>query len=348
MSAKLKAVAYDAGRRAVLLLDQRRLPAQQTTLECTTVESVYEAIRDLAVRGAPAIGIAAAFAMAMVAERSDAGDLSELRQALEDADRLLRSARPTALNLFTALDGMKKSAQGAADIEAMKRALLAEARRQEAEDEAICRAIGRHGAALLADGDRMMTYCNAGALATANGYGTALAPAYVAAEGGKRIAVTACETRPVLQGARLTAYELAESGIDVTVICDNMIASYLSAHKVSAIFVGADRVAANGDTANKIGTLGLATIARAMGVPFYVCAPTTTIDPELPSGAGVPIEERSAEEVRSLWYRAPMITDGASIYNPAFDVTPAALITGIITEDGIFEAPYDWSGVRHA
>lgn len=349
MSAKLKAVTYDPITNKLTIIDQRALPNELKYLTLSTQDDIFLAIRNLAVRGAPAIGVTAAFGMAMLGQQLQTEDPLVFLKRMASVCECLRQARPTARNLFTSLEQMMLVIQNdLSSVKEMKKALIYEALRQEKEDETICKAIGQHGAQLLSDHDRVMTYCNAGALATSNGYGTALAPVYVAQEAGMDIHVLACETRPVLQGARLTAYELASSNIDVTVMTDGMIASYLRQHSIKAIFVGADCIALNGDVANKIGTLGLAIIAQSFHIPFYVCAPSTTMDIKKLSGEDIPIEMRSASEVRNLWYKQSMITEQAHIYNPSFDVTPSTLITGIITEDGIFQAPYDFRRYGHA
>ncbi|HPA19453.1 MAG TPA: S-methyl-5-thioribose-1-phosphate isomerase [Verrucomicrobiae bacterium] len=322
----------------VRILDQTKLPAEVDFIDATTTEQVWEAIRSLRVRGAPAIGIAAAMGAAMAAgQAADRGAVTVgVLAALASAADTLSTARPTAVNLFWALDRMRCAARENSALAATELAerLAAEAQAIRDEDAAMCRAIGEHGATLLKDGDSVLTHCNAGGLATAE-FGTALAPVYVAAEQGKRISVYADETRPLLQGARLTAWELMHAGVDVTLICDSMAAHVMKERRVDVVFVGADRIAANGDAANKIGTYGVALLARAHGIPFYVLAPTSTFDLATPNGAAIPIEERAAEEVTEGFGRrtAP---GGVRVYSPAFDVTPAEIITGIICEKGIF------------
>jgi methylthioribose-1-phosphate isomerase len=325
----------------VVLIEQTRLPLDAGDVEIHDVEAMIDAIYRLAVRGAPAIGCAAAYGVVLSAQtvRDASGDAA-LARVLADADRLA-AARPTAVNRFWALDRMRAHARaavaGGADGAALAAELLAEARRVHAEDAAQCRAMGAIGAELIADGMTLLTHCNAGALAT-GGIGTALAPIYVAAEQGKRVRVFADETRPLLQGARLTAWELAEQGIDVTLITDSMAGRVMFEGKVDAVFVGSDRIARNGDVCNKIGTYTVAVLARRHGIPFYVVAPLSTFDPEMQSGAAIPIEERPAREVTDGFGRATA-PHGVHVYNPAFDVTPAELVTGIVTEVGLIEAP---------
>ena len=321
------------------LIDQTLLPTELKEIDCRTVEAVWEAIKKLRVRGAPAIGIAAAYGVCVglrtVFEKGEPSE-SEFFARFKEVTDYLASSRPTAVNLFWALDRMKQRAEslrGKIQPGEIAAALLTEARAIHDEDRALCRKIGNFGAALVKDGDTLLTHCNAGGLATAD-YGTALGVFFAAVEAGKKIHVYADETRPLLQGARLTAWELRERGIPVTLLCDSMAALVMRQKKIDAVFVGADRIAANGDTANKIGTYSVAVNARFHGVPFYVAAPSSTFDLTLASGAGIPIEERDPEEVRRGFGR-PTAPDGVEIYNPAFDVTPAELITGIVTEKGI-------------
>jgi methylthioribose-1-phosphate isomerase len=328
----------------LMLLDQRRLPAQEIWLRLATAEEVARAIRDMAVRGAPAIGTAAAFGMAL----SMRGEGKDPRSRFEAAAAQIGSSRPTARDLFAALERMETCFASVCHLpEAMiEDALVAEANALAEEGLAACRAIGRFGAELLQTGTTVLTHCNAGALATA-GYGTALGVIRGAIEAGKKIRVLAGETRPFLQGARLTAWELEREGIDVTLITDSMAGHFLSRGEISAIVVGADRIAASGDAANKIGTYALAVLAREHRVPFYVAAPTTTLDLAISDGTQIPIEERSPEEVLTLggFRIAP---DGVPARHPAFDVTPARLITAIITEQGIHRPPYEQSLPRSA
>ncbi len=327
------------------LIDQTLLPTEFKQVECRTVEGMWEAIKTLRVRGAPAIGIAAAFGTVLGIQRSQATTYGDFRRELERVTDYLATSRPTAVNLFWALDRMKQVAEENRflTIPLLKERLLDEALAICEEDKAVCRAIGRHGADLIREGGGVLTHCNAGGLATAD-YGTALAVMFAAHEQGKSFRVFADETRPLLQGARLTAWELMQAGIDVTVICDSMAATVMQQGKVDLVVVGADRIAANGDTANKIGTYGVAILAKEHGIPFYVAAPVSTFDLSLPSGEGIPIEERKAEEVTDGFGRrtAP---EGVCVYNPAFDVTPARYITGIVTERGVV-APVNGRTVR--
>ncbi len=324
----------DAATGWLRLIDQTRLPSEYVEMDCRDVEAVWEAIKSLRVRGAPAIGIAAAYGAVIGARSEGIGDAETVRKALNSATASLRTSRPTAVNLFWALDRMDAvAAGGQGGGQFLLDRLLAEASRIEDEDRAMCRAIGRHGAALVVAGQGILTHCNAGGLATAD-YGTALAVVFAAHEQGVAIRVFADETRPLLQGARLTAWELKRRGIPVTLICDNMAAQVMREGKVQMVVVGADRIAANGDTANKIGTYGVALLAQAHAIPFYVAAPSSTFDLSISDGSAIPIEQRDPREITHGFGRqtAP---DGIDVYNPAFDVTPAGLIAGIITERGI-------------
>ncbi len=320
------------------LIDQTRLPAELVELDCYDVETVWEAIRSLRVRGAPAIAIAAAYGLCLGLQRVSHAEINEFFNRFDELRNYLASSRPTAVNLFWALDRMQHVAcalreeASPADIHA---ALLAEAHAIVAEDRETCRAIGRHGAALFTDGEGVLTHCNAGGLATAD-YGTALAVFFSAQESGKRLHVYADETRPLLQGARLTAWELQRRGIEVTLICDSMAAQVMREGRVQGVVTGADRIAANGDTANKIGTYGVALLAAAHDIPFYIAAPLSTFDLSLDSGDQIPIEQRAPEEITHGFGRrtAP---EGIGVYNPAFDVTPARLIHAIICERGLIE-----------
>jgi methylthioribose-1-phosphate isomerase len=321
----------------VRLIDQTRLPGELVCRECRTVEDVWEAIRSLRVRGAPAIGIAAAMGALLGLHQHMAEGPARLGEHLRTATGRLRASRPTAMNLFWALERMERCLEQATQSgyggEKLLSRLLDEAKEIAEEDRRVCLAIGSHGADLLRDGCGVLTHCNAGSLATAD-YGTALAVLYRAAEQGKHIHVFADETRPLLQGARLTAWELQRHGIDVTLICDSMAAQVMKERRVQMVIVGADRIAANGDTANKIGTYGVAVLARAHSIPFYVAAPSSTFDLSLVNGSAIPIEQRDPREVTHGFGKATA-PEGVGVYNPAFDVTPAALIEGLITEVGV-------------
>jgi methylthioribose-1-phosphate isomerase len=323
---------------AVRLLDQTRLPEEVVFLDCRDYQTVAAAIRELRVRGAPAIGVTAAMGAALGAENIQANGFDDfIKQYLEVCD-CLAATRPTAVNLFWALERMKQVAQAASrmPLPDLKRHLIQESQRILDEDVAMNRTMGRHGAALVGQGQTILTHCNAGALATA-GYGTALGVIRAAWEAGKQIKVLADETRPVLQGARLTAWELMQDGIPVTVITDNMAGALMRQGLVHLCIVGADRIAANGDVANKIGTYSVAVLARAHGIPFYVAAPYSTIDLATPSGDRIPIEQRHPSEVTSLCGKAQVAPAGVPVLNPAFDVTPADYVTAIITERGVFK-----------
>lgn len=338
----------DAATGALRLIDQTALPNALVEVDLLDVSTVWEAIKSLRVRGAPAIGVAAAFGAVLGARAGVAEGQMGLAEAVKGATDHLRTSRPTAVNLFWALDRMDRLAEAIpADLsvsESLDR-LLAEAVAIADEDRAMCRAIGRHGADLLGPGRGVLTHCNAGALATSD-YGTALAVIYAAHEQGKAPRVFADETRPLLQGARLTAWELQRNGVDVTLICDSMAAQVMREGKVDCVVVGADRIAANGDTANKIGTYGVALLAKAHGLPFYVAAPSSTFDLTLPDGSGIPIEQRDPAEITHGFGRATA-PEGISVYNPAFDVTPAELIAGIITERGVIR-PVTTESIRGA
>jgi methylthioribose-1-phosphate isomerase len=327
------------GERLVLL-DQRRLPGDEVYLECQAWPEVADAIRSLAIRGAPAIGVAAAFGVALAALASRAADGQGLIRDLETAIDGLAATRPTAVNLFWALERMRRVARSRRTLAPteLRAALVHEAERILDEDVATNRRLGAHGAELVPVGARILTHCNAGGLATA-GYGTALGVVRGAVEAGRRPFVWVDETRPVLQGARLTAWELAREGIPHAVIADVAAASTMARGEVDLVVVGADRIARNGDTANKIGTYGVAVLARHHGIPFYVAAPFSTVDPGVPDGSAIPIEERDPREVQEMGGHR-IVPVGSPARNPAFDVTPAALITAIVTERGIFRPPY--------
>jgi methylthioribose-1-phosphate isomerase len=325
------------------LTDQRKLPAQFTAMQCKTPEQLYEAIKTLAIRGAPAIGVAAAFGICLAAQETEKLKLSEALSHIEKKADFLSKSRPTAVNLFWALERMKNKARSFsaqnpdAAVENLKRCLLDEAQKIYNEDVEMCRKIGVNGEKFISDGSVVLTHCNAGALATA-GDGTALAAVFEAQRKGKKFKVYVSETRPLLQGARLTAWELKQAGIDVTLICDNMAGALMKDGKINAVFVGADRIAANGDTANKIGTYSLSVLAKAHNIPFYVAAPSSTFDLKLKNGSQIPIEQRLPDEVLNFMNVRTAPQD-INVYNPAFDVTPAENISAIITENGIIQPP---------
>jgi methylthioribose-1-phosphate isomerase len=326
----------------VVMIDQRKLPASEIYVTCKTANEVAKAIKTMVIRGAPAIGVAAAMGIALGMRRSTATGTKQFTTEFQRICDVMAATRPTAVNLFWAIERMKRTfaeaAQAGASVDELKLRLEAEARAIHDEDVQSCRAMGAHGATLVPDAARILTHCNAGALATA-GYGTALGVIRAAAEQGKRIAVLADETRPFLQGARLTAWELVKDGIDTTVITDNMAASMMRLGDIDLVVVGADRIAANGDVANKIGTYGVAVLAREHGLPFYVAAPMSTIDLATADGSAIPIEERSDKEVTHVG-SSRLTPAGARIRNPAFDVTPAKYVTAIVTERGIARPPY--------
>ncbi|MES1038683.1 S-methyl-5-thioribose-1-phosphate isomerase [Peribacillus simplex] len=317
----------------ITLLNQQALPSITEFIELHSVDDVYDSILTLKVRGAPAIGLTAAFGVALGAKQETTAELAEFKKNVARHIEKLASSRPTAVNLFWALRRMENTLQAAQSISTAKEALVSEAKAIFAEDEEMCRKIGEHGLSLFARGDSILTHCNAGGIATAR-YGTALAPFHLAKEKDFPLKVYACETRPVLQGARLTAWELMQAGVDVTLISDNMAAHTIHQKGINGIIVGADRIAANGDTANKIGTLGLAILAKHFGIPFYVAAPSTTFDLTLESGTSIPIEERNEAEITFI-QGVRVAPENVKTFNPAFDVTPNHLITSIITENGI-------------
>ena len=326
----------------VVMIDQRKLPVTEVYVTCRTANDVAKAIKTMVIRGAPAIGVAAAMGIALGMKRSAATGTKQFTTEFQRTCDLMAATRPTAVNLFWAIERMKRAfaaaAQAGASVDDLKRRLEDEARAIHDDDVASCRAMGEHGAALVPEAARILTHCNAGALATA-GYGTALGVIRAAVGQGKKIAVLADETRPFLQGARLTAWELVRDGIDTTVITDNMAASMMRLGDIDLIVVGADRIAANGDVANKIGTYGVAVLATEHRLPFYVAAPISTIDLDTPDGSRIPIEERNDKEVTHVGaFR--LTPEGARIRNPAFDVTPAKFVTAIITERGIARPPY--------
>lgn len=334
-------VALDEKENALVILDQTLLPGEVKTLSLKRQEDIREAIYMLRVRGAPAIGVAAAIGLYLAALEIDTDSADEFFGRLAAAKAYLAAARPTAVNLFWALDRMERAALACREkpIGEIKARLHDEAVRIREEDIETCRKIGENGLTLLRDGCGVLTHCNAGQLATTR-YGTALAPIHLGRERGWNFRVFCDETRPLLQGARLSAYELLADGVDTTVICDNMASQVMKNGWVDAVLVGADRIAANGDACNKIGTSGVAILARHYGVPFYVLAPLSTIDRTLATGAEIPIEERRGAEITEMWYASPMAPSGVKTYNPAFDVTDASLITGIVTEKGVLRPDY--------
>jgi methylthioribose-1-phosphate isomerase len=330
---------------SVVMIDQRKLPASEVYVTCRSAQDVAKAIKTMVIRGAPAIGVAAAMGLALGMRKSRATGTKQFATEFQRLCDLMAGTRPTAVNLFWAIERMKEAFAGAArqgqSVEEIRRRLEDEARRIHDEDVESCRALGSFGATLVPDQARILTHCNAGALATA-GYGTALGVIRAAAEQGKRVAVMADETRPFLQGARLTAWELVKDGIQTTVITDNMAGAMMRLGHVDLVVVGADRIAANGDVANKIGTYSVAVLAREHDIPFYVAAPRSTIDLATPDGAGIPIEERNAREVTHVG-ASRLTPDGAQVRNPAFDVTPAKYVTAIVTECGIARPPFEES-----
>ncbi len=347
---------------AIEIIDQTLLPGKTEMIRLHTGKEIWDAIYLLQVRGAPAIGVTAGFGIYLLMKHSEADSYEQFMEEFGEKSDYLNSSRPTAVNLSWALkrmeshvrkfyeeiassnDGTVDAKNSAGDFSEKKSLIIAEMKaeseRIKKEDVEVCRKIGEYGVELIKDGDGILTHCNAGQLATCK-YGTATSPMYLAHEKGYKIKVYCDETRPLLQGARLTAYELQSAGIDTTLLCDNMSASLMKSGAINAIFVGCDRVAANGDAANKIGTSVVATVAKRYNVPFYVCAPTSTIDINTPTGDDIKIEQRKPEEVTEMWYKERMAPEGVKVYNPAFDVTDNELISGIVTEYGVLRAPYD-------
>lgn len=325
------------------VVDQRLLPVRFETLKCETAEQFHDAIKTLAVRGAPAIGVAAAFGICLVMQKAEVTDLSQAFCLVEKSADYLATARPTAVNLFRALDRMKAFAKNfiaennQASLDNLRSALLSEAQAICTEDKQMCKRIGINGEKFIKDNSGILTHCNAGALATA-GQGTALSVLYEAHRKGRKFRVFADETRPLLQGARLTMWELTQAGIDATLICDNTAGALMKQGKIDAVLTGADRIAANGDTANKIGTFSLSILAKEHNIPFYIAAPQTTFDLSIKTGDDIPIEQRGGDEVASFG-GVKIAPEGADVYNPAFDVTDAQNITAIITEKGVIEKP---------
>ena len=334
-------VSLDDENSAVLIIDQTKLPGKTKILALKTAQEIWDAIYLLQVRGAPAIGVAAAYGIYVLAKEIDTDDYGAFLAEFHRQKEYLDSSRPTAVNLSWALNRMEQVVLDHSDlpVSEIKQLLKEESIEIQEEDIRVCRAIGENGLALVKPGDGILTHCNAGKLATSK-YGTATAPIYLGQERGYHFHVFADETRPLLQGARLTAFELQSSGVDVTLICDNMSATVMKNGWVDAVFVGCDRVAANGDTANKIGTSVVAAVAKLYGVPVYIAAPTSTIDLSTPTGADIKIELRKPEEVTEMWYRERMAPEGVKVFNPAFDVTDHDLIAGIVTEYGVARAPY--------
>jgi methylthioribose-1-phosphate isomerase len=324
----------------VVMIDQTRLPREEQYITCRTYEEVAEAIRSMVIRGAPAIGVAAAMGIALGVAQADGGNLSGQFETICDA---LARTRPTAVNLFWAIERMKRAfaESSGLSLPRLRTRLIAEAQQIRLEDIAINKAIGRNGSVLVPDGKTVLTHCNAGALATA-GYGTALGVIRAAVSAGKKIDVFADETRPFLQGSRLTVWELQQDGIPATLITDNMAGHFLKSGRIGCVVVGADRIAANGDVANKIGTYSLAVLAKENGVPFFVAAPISTLDLTLESGDKIPIEQRAASEVTHV-FGVPVAPEGTTVQNPAFDVTPNRYVTAIITERGVAKAPFEES-----
>ncbi|MBE5767338.1 MAG: S-methyl-5-thioribose-1-phosphate isomerase [Clostridiales bacterium] len=333
---ELDTVSFDTETNELIIIDQTLLPGELQMMRLSDASAIREAIKRLCVRGAPAIGVAAALGLYACACRIQQNFEAEFLRCAE----LIETARPTAVNLSWAVKRMRTAFQKSSASEALR----LEALRQEAfsirdEDIDVCRRIGENGLALISNGDGILTHCNAGQLATVR-YGTALAPIHVGVRRGMNFRVYTDETRPLLQGARLSAFEMVSAGVETTVLCDNMAASLMKTGAIQAVFVGCDRVARNGDTANKIGTLGVAIMAKHFGIPFYVCAPTSTIDLDCPNGESIEIENRADEEVTEMWYKERMAPEGVKVYNPAFDVTDADLITAFVTENGIVYPPY--------
>ena len=330
---EIDTVSFDEATRELVIIDQTLLPGRLELMRLSDAASIREAIRRLCVRGAPAIGVAAALGLYACAVRiaPEADFAAEFARCAKQ----IETARPTAVNLSWAVKRMRKAACASQPLEALR----AEAFAIRDEDIRVCQSIGESGLALIRDGDGILTHCNAGQLATVR-YGTALAPIHVGARRGMHFRVYTDETRPLLQGARLSAYEMQTAGVDTYVQCDNMASYTMKSGKVGIIFVGCDRVAANGDFANKIGTSGVAIIAKHYGIPFYVCAPSSTIDMTMESGDEIHIEQRKPEEVTEMWYKERMAPEGVGVVNPAFDVTDHSLVTGIITEKGIAHAPF--------
>ena len=337
-------LALDEEEQALVILDQTQLPGKKVLLHLKTQPEIWMAIHELQVRGAPAIGDAAAIGIYLAAREIHTEDYDSFYRAFHKAKEYLDSSRPTAVNLSWALQRMEDVVKASRDrsVSEIKELLHREALAVKAEDIWICKKLGAYGLTLVKPGDGLLTHCNAGQLATAK-YGTATSPMYLGQQKGYGFHIFVDETRPLLQGARLTAYELQSAGLDVTLLCDNMASSAMQQGWIQAVFVGCDRVAANGDAANKIGTSGVAILARHYGIPFYVCAPTSTIDFATATGDDIRIEQRAPKEVTEMWYKTRMAPENVKVYNPAFDVTEHGLITAIVTEYGIARPPYQVS-----
>lgn len=337
-------IKLNAEMNKVIWLDQTKLPNEEIFIESDNLERMYDAIKLLEVRGAPCIGIFAAYAFAVLYKRAVVENVTDIDEYIKKAADYLNSSRPTAVNLSWALKRMEDSLlelnSSGLEREEIGNRLIDIAVSIHEEDINMCKTIGEYGVTLIKDGDGILTHCNAGRLATSR-YGTALAPIYVGVEQGMKLSVYSDETRPLLQGARLTSYELYKAGIDVTLICDNMASIVMKQGKINAVFVGCDRVAANGDAANKIGTSGVAILAKHYGIPFYVLGPYSTIDMSTRTGADIVIEERKQSEIREMFYEAPKALEGVKCYNPAFDVTDHELITAFVTDKGIIYPPFD-------
>ena len=341
---RYETVALDDENSALVIVDQTRLPGEIKMLHLKTQKEIWDAIYLLQVRGAPAIGVAAGYGIYLAAKEMETDDYQTFAERFREAKYYLNSSRPTAVNLSWALNRMEKVVTDHAgkSVSEIKALLHDECEAIKAEDVAMCRAIGEYGLSLIKDGDGILTHCNAGQLATSK-YGTALSPIHLGREKGMNFRVYTDETRPLLQGARLSAFEMVEDGVDTTLICDNMASQVMKNGWVNAVFVGCDRVAANGDACNKIGTSGVAILTKHYGIPFYVLGPTSTIDMSIESGNDIVIEQRPAHEVTEMWYSQRMAPEGVKVYNPAFDVTDHDLITGIVTEEGIAYPPYSES-----
>ncbi|MCX5696274.1 MAG: S-methyl-5-thioribose-1-phosphate isomerase [Candidatus Omnitrophica bacterium] len=336
----MKIITIEWRNNKIKLIDQTKLPHKLEYLYIDKLEDLWQAIKQLKVRGAPALGAAAALGMYLGIKDAKAKDFKLFTKELERVSRYIGSSRPTARNLFWGIERVRRvlKVNKNKSVPTLKRLILEEAHKVIASDMASCRKIAQYASNLIKDNDTVLTICNAGILATID-YGTALGVLYRAKEEGKRIKVFACETRPLLQGSRLTAWELKQRGIDVTVICDNMAATLMRQGKINKVITGADRIAANGDTANKIGTFNLAVLSKYHNIPFYIAAPVSTFDLNTQSGAGIPVEERGAREVRELLFKKIVAPKGIKVFNPAFDITPHNLISAIITDKGVIRQP---------